>query len=55
MAIFGNDERKTEVYQIRLKKTEKEELMEMAKANNMTLARLIKNALNDYVEKLNKK
>ena len=53
MAMFESEKRT--VYQIRMKEEQKKELMKIAKANNMTLARLIKNALNDYVEKLNKK
>ena len=52
--LFKKESNSTYI-QLRVKKSEKEALKEIADKYNMTLTDLIKEAVNEYIEKLEKK
>ena len=53
--LFKDQKReKATLLQIRMKESEKEALKEIADKYNMTLTDLIKEAVNEYIEKLEK-
>lgn len=53
--LFGKKETTSTLLQLRVKESEKEALKEIADKHNMTLTDLIKEAVNEYIEKLEKK
>ena len=53
--LFKKEEKPVSCYlQVRVKESEKEALKEIADKHNMTLTDLIKEAVNEYIEKLEK-
>ena len=52
--LFSTNESNTTYIQLRVKESEKEALKEIADKHNMTLTDLIKEAVNEYIEKLEK-
>ena len=53
--LFKKEEKPVSCYiQLRVKESEKEVLKKIADKHNMTLTDLIKEAVNDYIEKLEK-
>lgn len=52
--LFSKNESNTTYIQLRVKESEKEALKEIADKHNMTLTDLIKEAVNEYIEKLEK-
>lgn len=53
--LFKKEEKPVSCYiQLRVKESEKEVLKEIADKHNMTLTDLIKEAVNEYIEKLEK-
>ena len=53
--LFKKEEKPVSCYlQVRVKESEKEALKEIADKYNMTLTDLIKEAVNEYIEKLEK-
>lgn len=52
--LFSKNESNTTYIQLRVKESEKEVLKKIADKHNMTLTDLIKEAVNEYIEKLEK-
>ena len=52
--LFSKNESNTTYIQLRVKESEKEALKEIADKHSMTLTDLIKEAVNEYIEKLEK-